>query len=132
MIKIFFIIIGAISLIYIYKNTVSTIENYTDNKLALLLSEYNDSFNNVMDEKYFDNFKKEFKQNLMVHDGKVTKASHFETVGQHFALINAIKILNKVNDSAYKLKNLYSVCYKHKDGPCNNDCKSIAPQLCFT
>ena len=75
-----------------------------NNKLYNLLSEYNDSFNNVIDKKYFDNFKKEFKQNLMVRDGKATKANHFETLGQHFALINAIKIDPEWNDQAARKK----------------------------
>ena len=53
----------------------------------------------------------------------------FNSFNQNLALLNAVKLFDKVNQYTYQLKNLYDVCYKNNN-PCNKQCRQIMPSFC--
>ena len=117
MINILLIVLALITLVYGLMSLKNNVENYTTfyetglNEAKKLNKLHMDILNtrNVINNTKRENIYNTFNQNL--------------------ALLNALKIFDKVNKYTYQLKNLYDVCYKNGD-PCNTHCRQIMPSFC--
>ena len=134
MIEIIFILIGVLSLLVIYQRATETFGNYNNNKLVNLINKYKDTYGysmstmtdliNKMNMKMPRNYYYDENNNQI-------KSSQIDSLNEKIALVDAIKIHNYVDEHVTEMNNLYNVCYNHQDGPCNNNCKNIAPDLCL-
>lgn len=128
LLNLLFIIIGALTLYYLYSNTIQNFENYSSNKMYELKQYFYDNAGDNINEvnDFLTEYDKIYKRNIQ---DKKHEASLYETIDQNFALLHAMKILKHVNNHTENAINLYNVCYKNGD-PCNPTCKQLNPNFC--
>lgn len=134
MIEIIFILIGVLSLLIVYQRTTETFNDYTNNKLVNLINKYKDTYGSSMSSitDLINKMNKNMPRNYYYDDNnKLIKSTHVDSLNEKIALVDAIKINNYVDDYVNEMQSVYNTCYNHKEGPCNNQCKILAPEICL-
>ena len=119
----FFIILGSVSIYFIYKNSLESFNNYNTNTLNRILSTLNDK------NKHFEYLKKNVKQSKQIQNNKLENYGLFNSLTNKLALINSIKIYDYLNNYNHKMNNLYKICFENNN-PCNKNCLEINPNFC--